>query len=108
MASKKAPTPKPAHIELLLSYINKHGGVQLTSECARLYSQDVVDYCIQSKKVTTIVIAATCKHNLMPVQRLNAIFTNEWKRDRPVWLDDYLAQLRKRLGIVVPQDGTAL
>ena len=90
---------KPHHVELLMQYITRNHGVVMVSECARLYSQDVVDAVIESKKVQRTVIVAHDKDNLLPAQRINAIFTSEWKRERPIWLDIHLAKLRATMGV---------
>lgn len=92
MATK--PKVKQAHIDLALQYLTKNMGIVSTQDMVRLYSQSVVDNLIDTKKVQPTVIVAEDKHNLMPRIRINAIFTHEWKRERPIWLDAYLAKLR--------------
>jgi len=97
-------TPKPEHLALLMSHLTKHNGIAMVKECERLYSPELVAYALKHNKVQPTIIAAKCQYNLMPIQKINAIMTPEWKRDRPIWLDTYLASLRKQMGISLPQD----
>lgn len=91
MASKAAP-PKQQYVDLALQHISRQGGVVAVDSMVRLYSQDMVDYLIKQKKVSTTTLVVNDKENRVPARRISAIFTHEWKRERPAWLDKYIGK----------------
>ena len=88
----RTPVAKGAHVTLLLEYITRQGGVAPVSTCIKRYGELVVQHCIETKRVKTARLKWVDKTNRVPPVRIDAIHTDEWKKERPTWLDDYIAR----------------
>ena len=86
----KARTIKPEHIQLLMAYISRNAGCVAVADAVRLYSQPIVDHLIKNHMVTPTTIVFNHPTNRMPPTRISAIYTSEWTRERPAWLDRYI------------------
>lgn len=75
-----------AHVNLLMAYLNKNGGIVRKHDAMRIYGNEVVAYALEHHHCEATAIRAKDKTNTVPTVRIEVIHTKEWNGEKPIWL----------------------